>query len=111
MKILTINEEILLMGIWKLGENAYGVKIMEFYSDATGREVSFGTLYNNLDQLVKKEYVVSVKGEPTAVRGGKRKVYYTITEIGREALGRARELHRKIWEGVAETNFIAGDSE
>jgi len=63
--------------------------------------VGFGTLYNNLEQLVKKGYVLSYKGEPTAVRGGKRKVYYKITETGLEALCSAKELQEKLWDGIS----------
>ena len=55
-----------------------------------------------LEQLVKKDYVISYKGEPTAVRGGKRKVYYKITETGLEALRASKELQEKLWEGITE---------
>ena len=102
MKRLTINEEILLLAIWRLEENAYGVTIREKIIEYTGSEVSFGTLYNNLEKLVKKGYAFSYKGDPTAVRGGKRKVFYRITKEGVDALKKARELHRKLWDDIPE---------
>ena len=105
MKKLTITEEILLLAIWRLKEEAYGVKIMEIFCEYTKSDVSIGTMYNNLDQLVKKGYVTSYKGEPTSVRGGKRKVYYRITELGIDALQAARELQNKLWDGIPEVAF------
>lgn len=105
MKKLTITEEILLLAIWRLKEKAYGVNILEIYSDYTKSDVSIGTMYNNLDQLVKKGYVVSYKGEPTSVRGGKRKVYYRITGLGIDALQAARELQDKLWDGIPDVAF------
>jgi DNA-binding PadR family transcriptional regulator len=105
MKI-TLNEEILLLCIWRLEGEAYGVKIRTLFKKYTQKEVAFGTLYNNLDQLVRKELITSFRGEPTAVRGGKAKVYYQITDRGREALQSARELHHRLWQDVPELAFV-----
>lgn len=104
MKV-TITEQILLLCIWKLSDDAYGFKIREMVSDYNGKEIAFGTIYNNLDQLIRKGYAVSFKGEATAIRGGKRKVYYKITEKGLGALQAARELQNRLWEGVPELAF------
>lgn len=97
---LTITEQILLLSIIRLGEEAYGVMIREMVSRYTGKDVAFGTLYNNMDQLIRKGFAESHKGEPTAVRGGKAKVYYRITKKGIEALKTARELQNKLWDGI-----------
>jgi DNA-binding PadR family transcriptional regulator len=93
---LTITEQILLTAVWSLQDEAYGIKIMERVYEYIKKEIAFGTLYNNLDQLIKKGYAESFKGEPTAVRGGKRKVYYKITTKGIHALQEARELQRRL---------------
>ena len=103
---LTINEQILLLSILRLKDEAYGVRIREQVCEYTGKEVAFGTLYNNLDQLIKKGYAVSHKGEPTAVRGGKAKVYYQITDEGIKALQAARKLQNRLWHGISELALI-----
>jgi len=108
MKV-TITEQILLLTIWRLGEDAYGFKIRELVSDYTKKEIAFGTLYNNMDQLIKKGYAVSHKGESTAVRGGKRKVYYKISNKGYEALQASRDLQDRLWEGVPKLAFTKGE--
>ncbi len=101
MNILTVNEEILLLSIWKLKDNAYGVTIRERVMKYSGKKIVYGTLYNSLDNLVKKGYVITYEGEPTSERGGRRKVFYELTETGKEALLRSKELHSSLWEGVS----------
>lgn len=105
---LTITEQMLLLSIWRLDEEAYGFKIKEKVSEYTNKDIAFGTIYNNLDQLIRKGYAVSYKGEPTAVRGGKRKVYYKITYEGLDALQVARELQNRLWDDIPEFAFMRG---
>ncbi len=105
MKYLTLNEEILLLTIWRLKNDAYGVSIREEYSRATGKNIVMGTMYNSLDYLVKKGYVITEKGEPTAERGGRSKIYYRVTKSGLEALKKAKELHDSVWESIPGSIF------
>ncbi|MFC1476878.1 helix-turn-helix transcriptional regulator [candidate division KSB1 bacterium] len=100
MRILTLNEEILLLAIWRLRENAYGVTIREKVIDTTGKKIVYGTLYNSLDKLVKKKYVKTVKGDPTPERGGRSKIFYILTAAGIEALKNTGNLHRTMWHGI-----------
>ncbi|MCK5146121.1 PadR family transcriptional regulator [bacterium] len=102
---ITLNEQILLIAIWKLADEAYGVKIQNLLSEHTGKEVAYGTLYNNLDKLIKKGYLNSRMGEPTAIRGGKRKAYYSLTLEGKKALQAARELQAQLWSGIPNMEF------
>ena len=105
MKKLTINEEIYLISIWHLGNDAYGVKIREKVKSFIDGPLLLGTLYNTLDQLIKKEYVKTRKGEPTAQRGGHNKVYYSLTMEGKIALERARVLQEKLWSEIPRNAF------
>lgn len=100
MNILTLNEELLLTVISHLKDNAYGVTIMGKIRTVSPKKIVFGTLYNSLDKLVKKGYVVAAAGEPTPERGGRRKVYYTLTKKGRLALEKTREFHQTLWEWI-----------
>ena len=102
MNILTLNEEMLLTAISHLDDNAYGVTIMEKIREISPKKIVFGTLYNSLDKLVKKGYVVAAAGEPTPERGGIRKVYYTLTKKGRAALKNTKEFHQTLWEWISE---------
>ncbi|MCK5146270.1 PadR family transcriptional regulator [bacterium] len=101
MKKLTMNEQIFLIAIWHLEDGAYGVKIREKIIDVTEQDMMFGTIYNTLDKLVKKGYVVTRKsGAATEERGGYKKVFYTLTPEGREALRKARELQDTLWANI-----------
>lgn len=97
MEILTVNEEMLLIIIWQLKKDAYGFPIMKKVMEITKKKISYGSLYNSLSNLAKKGYLTFYKGEPTDVRGGKRKIYYSITAEGKAALKSARQFHKSLW--------------
>ena len=105
MKELTKIEEILLLAIWKLKEDAYGVRIRQYASRITGKEFTYGNLYSALSQLAKKKYVRKTLGEPTPDRRGRRKIHYTVTDTGTKALKAAREMNQKMWEEIADYAF------
>lgn len=100
MKYLTLNEEILLLAIWKLEDNAYPVSIREEVMKMTGRNLVYGTLYRSLEYALKKRLVVFRRGEPTAERGGKGKLFFSLTKEGMAALLTTRELQKSIWKDV-----------
>ena len=102
MNTLTILEETVLLAILRLKDDAYGVSIRKKISEITNKNMIYGTLYNTLDQLVKKGFVRKTEGEPVPERGGRRKIYYTITDPGFEVLQETREHHRSLWEGIPE---------
>jgi DNA-binding PadR family transcriptional regulator len=100
MKELTKLEEVVMLAIWDLGEDAYGVKIKKKVHSITGKEYFYNTLYTTFDQLVRKGYIIKDYGEPTAVRGGKRKVFFQMTDDGKEALERAFDRQQRVWDGI-----------
>ncbi|MFC1563980.1 PadR family transcriptional regulator [candidate division KSB1 bacterium] len=97
MRILTFKEEIILAAVWKLGGSAHGVPIREKVIEMSRKDIVYGTLYNSLEYLIQKGYIISEKGDPTPERGGKSKTVYTITAQGKKALKDTRELHDSIW--------------
>jgi PadR family transcriptional regulator PadR len=101
MKDLTKIEEILLVAIWHLKENAYGVKIRQHVSSVIGRELTYGHLYSALNQLAAKEFVSKSEGRPATRRLGRPRVYYSITPEGLEALQGAMAINEKLWSGVS----------
>jgi len=107
MKNLTKNEEIILLSIWRLKEEAYGVKIKNFIKNGIGKDWNYGTLYCILDQLVNKGMVTKKEGKPMPERGGRRKIYYTISQDGREVLQEALELQKTLWNGITVTTLKA----
>lgn len=100
MKWLTKSEEMLLLAIYKLKSEAYGVVIRKHVMEITKENMTYGTLYSYLDQLARKGYVNKWDGEPTPERGGRRKIYYKLTKKGLEALNEARKVNQEIWKDV-----------
>lgn len=100
MKLLSRSEEIVLLAIFKLQDNAYGVTIRDQASEFTGHEWTFGAIYVPLDKLTQKGYVKKTMSHPTPERGGRSKCLYRISEEGMEALKTIREVHDRAWEGI-----------
>ncbi|MCK5146912.1 helix-turn-helix transcriptional regulator [bacterium] len=94
---LTKYEEILLISILHLKENAYGVHINKRILETTGKQWNYGTLYRMLDQLVRKDLVERKEGEPMKEKGGRRKTYYSITDTGYQALQESWALQKTLW--------------
>ena len=109
MVILTRLEEILLLSIWRLKGDAYGVLIKKEVFKRTRKKFTIGALYFALDQLHKKDYVTKKIGEPTHERGGKRKTYYSLTQSGISRLKHVLEIHHNLWEDLSEVAFTDGD--
>ena len=105
MKELTKIEEILLLAIWQMKDDAYGVKIRQYVSQIIGKEFTYGNLYSALSQLAKKKYVKKTLGEPTQDRRGRQKIFYSVSALGMKALKAAREMNQKMWEDITDYAF------
>ncbi|MFC1493477.1 PadR family transcriptional regulator [candidate division KSB1 bacterium] len=101
MEILTKLEELILLAVWKLNEEAYGVSIYKHLQKVTGQKMSVGSVYFPLDRLVKKRYLKAMKGEPTPKRGGMSKRYYLLTEAGLNILNATKKVNDTMWDGYS----------
>ena len=101
MNLITRLEEVILIAIWRLKDNAYGVTINEEVSSLTNKEYSMGALYFTLDQLYKKGFVSKYVSPPISERRGRSRIYYKLSEEGKRALNTARELQERLWENLS----------
>jgi len=99
-------EQIVLLAILRLKDQAYGVSIRSEISNRTGREPASGALYTTLDRLERKGLLKSRIGEPTRQRGGRAKRYYVVTAPGAAAVARAQRAFRNLLHGLK----LSGDS-
>jgi hypothetical protein len=74
--------------------------------ELTAKEYFYNTLYTIFDQLIRKGFIIKGFGEPMAVRGGKRKVFFRLTKEGHRALNDAFERQRRIWAGFVKETFF-----
>jgi DNA-binding PadR family transcriptional regulator len=100
MKFLSRIEEIILLAIWKLQDNAYGMSIREQVAKDTNVNWLTGAIYAPLGRLLKNGYISSTKGEATAERGGRHKIYYRLTLKGKKKLLAIQEVNNAIWSEV-----------
>lgn len=105
MKLLSRMEEIILISIWRLGQNAYGLTIREEVGKATGEELPLGAVYPYLSRLHQAGYVRTVTSRSAPERGGRHKILYHLTDTGREALAEVQRISKRTWDGISPLVF------
>jgi len=100
MNLMSRAEEIVLLAVYKLADNAYGVTIREQIHKDIGRYWSFGVIYKTLKKINSKEYVIKIAGEPVAEPGGRTRFFYRITSLGRKKLAEIQRIQLDLWEQV-----------
>ena len=102
MRELTKREELLLLAILRLEENAYIVTLKRHIKDITGKSINYGSLCNTLSALTRKGYINSQESDPLPRPGGRRKVLYSLTIEGKRALLQAYKIQKLAWDGLVE---------
>jgi DNA-binding PadR family transcriptional regulator len=105
MILLSRAEEIILLTVYKLQGNAYGVTIREQVNTDIGRYWPFGVIYKTLKKLKAKGYVKKIASNPVSERGGRTRYYYEITPEGISALEKILRVHSAIWAGIKHFNL------
>jgi DNA-binding PadR family transcriptional regulator len=100
MKYLSRPEELVLLAVWKIQDEPYGVNIRKFVMELTGKYWSIGSIYVPLDRLEEKGFLVSYLADPTPERGGKSKRYYELTKEGLEQLEEIRKIYQAVWQNM-----------
>jgi PadR family transcriptional regulator, regulatory protein PadR len=93
-------EQVVLLSILRVGDEAYGVPILGEIERQTARSLTLATVYKTLARLEDKGLVASRTGDPTPQRGGRRKRYYALTADGRRALRESLAALRRMTRGL-----------
>ena len=102
MKEISKAEEMALLAIWRLGDQAYGVSVRRQIRQDTGKDYTYGTLYGLLRQMDHKGYIQKIKGEPLPKKGGRSKSYFKLTPRGIKVLKDAIAFHKRVWKDIDE---------
>jgi DNA-binding PadR family transcriptional regulator len=102
-------EELVLLCVLIRTPNAYGAALQETLASEAHRDVSLGAIYTALERLGRKGLVVSELGDPTPVRGGRRKRHYSLTPLGLEVVEEARRVRERLW-GKATPGLSDGEA-
>lgn len=98
-------EEIVLLTIAMLYDDAYSVVVADALGERLERPISLGMVHRTMQRLEEKGLLHSRFGEATAERGGRRKRLFTVTIAGEAALQEARKLRNELWAGIPQTAF------
>ena len=98
-------EEIVLLTVAILHEDAYGVSIKEEIENRLNRKVSVSALQTALRRMETKGYLKSNLGEATAIRGSKRKRYFKVTKTGKAALDYTKETRMELWSAIPNVQY------
>ena len=105
MKIISRTEELILLTVLKLKDNAYCVPIFDHLNQMPGKKWTLGNIYGPLYRLEQNGFLNSELGEPSPERGGKSRRYYRVTPKGLKALQEIRQLQETSWDGLFELVF------
>jgi DNA-binding PadR family transcriptional regulator len=101
-------EELVLLTVAALYDQAYGLAVLEELRKHSGRSVSIGAMHSALERLEQKGFLQSRYGEATAERGGRRKRFFTVTGAGEKALRESRQLRNGLWDLIPKAAFGGG---
>jgi len=96
-------EQMLLLAVLRLEDDAYGVRIMEELQARAGRRVSRGSVYVTLDRMEEKGWIVSTSVPAGSERGGRPRRVVSVTPAGLRELRRSREALLRLWDGLEGT--------
>ncbi len=98
-------EEVVLLIVANLYDNAYGILIKNEIEEKCNRSITISTVHNVLQRLQEKGYLESRYSEPTKERGGKRKLLFTVTASGQTSLNTVKDMRDKLWSGIPKIAF------
>lgn len=100
-EILGTFEQIILLAVLRLGEDAYGRSVLrEVEQSLLDRSIAAGAVYTTLDRLEAKGLLASKLGDGTAERGGRRRRFYRVTPSGSRALNEAKSTLESLWSSI-----------
>jgi PadR family transcriptional regulator, regulatory protein PadR len=100
MKGLGNLEEVILLLIMGMPDDAYGFSVSEAYRAHTGTGISISAVHTVLSRLEKKGFVVSQMRGATEARGGRRKRIFVPTSAGKQAVAEIKASRQKLWANI-----------
>ena len=101
-------EELVLLSVGILFDDAYGLSILDELESKTGRSIMISSVHKTLVRLEDKGYLRSRMGGATNTRGGRDKRLYTLTPAGISVLREMRELRNEMWKQIPKIVWEGG---
>jgi PadR family transcriptional regulator PadR len=93
-------EELVLLTVAALQDDAYGVEIKRELEDRLKQSLSVGSIQSALKRMEEKGFLTSEFGEATQKRGGKRKRIYAATPLAHRVLSEMKEVRASLWSAI-----------
>lgn len=90
-------EELVLLTVAMLGDDAYGVSIKEAIEARANRKITIGSLHSTITRLEEKGFITSYLGGATASRGGRKKRFFQLTGDAKQVLEHIKSLRDELW--------------
>jgi PadR family transcriptional regulator, regulatory protein PadR len=101
-------EELVLLAVGILFDDAYGLAIVDELEKQTGRNIMISSVHKALVRLEEKGYLKSHMGGASEARGGREKRLYTLTQAGKKVLNESRELRNSMWKEIPKIVWEGG---
>lgn len=101
-------EELVLLIVAILDNEAYGVKITHQIIEQTNRSVRLNQVHASLHRLEDKGMIKSKMGDPSPERGGRSKRIFTITTYGQQTLTEIKSIRANLWNMLPSSIKIIG---
>ena len=98
-------EEMILLVLMQMKDEAYGVSIHETYVSQTNHTITLSAVHTVLRRLEKKGFITSEMGGATADRGGRRKRLYTVTRFGYRTASALQAQRTRLWKFIPKLDF------
>lgn len=98
-------EELVLLMVASLHDEAYGVSILENLEDKLSKKVNISSIHVTLKRLEDKGFVNSRFGGITSDRGGRRKKFYVITALGKKKLDNQYSIRTSLYQQIPKISF------
>jgi PadR family transcriptional regulator len=98
--MLTRSDELILLTVWRLQNDAYGASVHEYLLKQTGQDLSIAGVYAPLKRMTRQGLLRTRDGAPTPQRGGRRRRMYRLTALGVKALNASRTEFEAMWAGL-----------
>lgn len=98
-------EELILLLVLMLKEDAYGLAIRKALKDQANRNVTIGAVHGTVNRLESKGFIESSMGGATEERGGRRKRIFNITASGKNILQKSRDVKVNLWQQIPELSI------
>lgn len=93
-------EELVLLTVAALQQDAYGVEIKRELEDRLKEKLSVGSIQSALKRMEEKGFLTSEFGEATLKRGGKRKRIYSATPYAHRILKEMKDIRAGLWNSI-----------